>query len=110
MSITKQAGDARAQAKQAIAAAGVDVIHQASLTAHFALLGCPWLARSTAAQAALDAELQQALHCWQAKAGSVTSNPPRLAQADGEIIGKGAIQGGVLPQALKVFVPDLPNK
>lgn len=89
----------------------VIILQQANLSALvevfgtvFGLRNAPTLAISTET---LDSQLSQSLHCWQAKEITIESTPAGLIQADGELIGEGKIHCKVLPNALKVFVPDV---
>lgn len=89
----------------------VIVLQQANLAALFEILGGVLGLREPlledAASIAINDELRQSLRCWQAKEITVKTTPSRLIQADGEVIGEGDIHCKVLPQALKVLVPDL---
>lgn len=89
----------------------VIVIQQANLTALFEILGSVLglneapLHLTSADE--LNSQLRQALQVWQAKEIRIATTPVLPIQADGEIIGEGLIQCRVLPQALRVLVPDL---
>jgi diacylglycerol kinase (ATP) len=92
----------------------VVILQQANLTALFELFGTVLGLRdaptpATSTKETLDSQFQQSLHCWQAKEIIIESTPPGLIQADGDLIGEGKIHCKVLPNALKVFVPDLAN-
>ena len=89
----------------------VIVVQQANVAALIEILGSVLGIRETpvldASAETIDAQLQQALHAWQAREITIVTTPTRPIQADGELIGEGTIQCKVLPQALKVLVPDL---
>lgn len=87
------------------------VVQQANIAALIEILGSVLGIRETPVRDAsaeiIDAQLQQALHAWQAREITIVTTPPRPIQADGELIGSGIVRCKVLPQALKVLVPDL---
>jgi len=89
----------------------VIVLQQANLAALFEImggvlgLGGPVL--HDAATEARDTQFHQSLHCWQAKEIKIVTTPSCLIQADGDLIGEGAIDCKVLPKAIKVMVPDV---
>jgi diacylglycerol kinase family enzyme len=89
----------------------VIVLQQANLTALFEIMGTVLRLRETPLLDASDRvpppDFSQALQVWQAKEICLVTTPPRTVQADGEIIGQGALQCKVLPHALKVLTPDL---
>ena len=87
------------------------VVQQANIAALIEILGSVLGIRETPVRDAsteiIDAQLQQALHAWQARDITIVTTPPRSIQADGELIGTGIVRCKVLPQALKMLVPDL---
>ncbi|MEZ4732790.1 MAG: diacylglycerol kinase family lipid kinase [Caldilineaceae bacterium] len=88
----------------------VIVIQQANLTALFEILGGVLGLNEAPLQPSADelnSQLRQSLQVWQAKAIQITTTPALPIQVDGEIIGEGRIQCNVLPQALRVIVPDV---
>ena len=89
----------------------VIILQQANLSALVEVFGTVFGLRNAPTPAVstetLDSQLRQSLHCWQAKEITIESTPAGLIQADGELIGEGKIHCKVLPNALKVFVPDV---
>ena len=89
----------------------VIVLQQANLTALFEVMGNVLGIRETpllnAATQPSTHDWSQSLQVWQAREIAVITTPPRVIQADGEIIGQGPIRCRVLPHALKVITPDL---
>ena len=89
----------------------VIILQQANLSALVEVLGTVFGLRTAPTPAVstetLDSQLRQSLHCWQAKEITIESTPSGLIQADGDLIGEGKVHCKVLPNALRVFVPDL---
>jgi len=50
-------------------------------------------------------DAEQLLH-WQGREVSVTADPPQSVQLDGEVVGQTPVEARILPQALRVIVPE----
>ena len=53
--------------------------------------------------------VSEPLEHWQAREITVETNPPQTVECDGEIIESTPLTASVLPQAIRVMVPDITN-
>lgn len=93
----------------------VIVVQQASLRALFDILGSitgikqMQIEDSGMDMSKLNVQIQQNLQYWQGKEVSVVTEPAQMVQVDGEVLGKVAIECKVVPEAVGVLTPSLPD-
>lgn len=93
----------------------VIVVQQASLHALFDVLGSITGMKQMQPEdnsidvSQFNSQIQQNLQYWQGKEISVITQPAQTVQFDGEVLGKEAIECTVVPDAVRVLTPALPD-